>query len=160
MAQTGREKCHARRRDWERVIKRSAMMKRGREVENLQGQMCVVYCSYQDRILSRKKCCATYFLCFTSMERVCVVLFMSGGQMIFACVFVNTSNVRYMSSFGQRFRHFVGSIVQTQVDKDNKGIQYIINMTIQVLYNFINYNNNNKHIEFYYYYYCAPEKEK
>lgn len=68
----GGESVRAMGRDLEGVITRSAMMKRGRETEHLQGQMCVVCCSYQDRILSRKKCCATYFLCFTSMERVCV----------------------------------------------------------------------------------------
>lgn len=41
-------------RDQEGVIARSRMMKRGRETENLQGQMYMVCCSYQDQILSRK----------------------------------------------------------------------------------------------------------
>lgn len=44
----GGESVRAMERDQEGLITGSAMMKRGRETEHLQGQMCVVCCSYQD----------------------------------------------------------------------------------------------------------------
>ncbi len=43
----GGESVRAMERDQEGLTTGSAMMKRGRETENLQGQMCVVCCSYQ-----------------------------------------------------------------------------------------------------------------
>lgn len=89
----GGESVRAMERDREGVITGSAMMKRGRETENLQGQMCVVCCSYQDRILSRKKMLCYLFplfhldgvsVCVREARSVCF-LCMSGS---FACVFL------------------------------------------------------------------------
>lgn len=69
----GGESVRAMGRDLEGVITRSAMMKRGRETEHLQGQMCVVCCSYQDRILSRKKMlCYLFPLFHLDGASVCV----------------------------------------------------------------------------------------